>query len=271
MVTLRENSFNRLGEEAHEILKIPTKQPDVNLWSDSEPARQTVYFRPGSLWHWAQQGCQRPRVIPECAPVRDVLCDMKINFLRLYQPSYQREKWGGREKRILGIECLPTEAKLNPNLLNSRNLCSTFIISVAWIERMATGRGDTPTVTGENHEGFGLSRGKPDKVLFYLEISTAYPNSEAAWVPLLEDRRPYGPPFPRVCRTPSNALMKVPAWLVCKPNETQVLSVKPNKKKIKHHQTRQEWGHTLNVYMLSVSQSPEEGRSAHDSYHSNTN
>lgn len=87
------------------------------------------------------QGRQMPQVIPECAPVRDVLCDMKINFLRLYQPSYQKEKWGGREKRILGIECLPVEAKLNPNLLNSRNLCSIFIISVAWIERMATGQG----------------------------------------------------------------------------------------------------------------------------------
>lgn len=54
--------------------------------------------------------------------------------------SKRKEEKGGGGKRTLLIKCLPTEAKLNPNLLNSTNLCSIFIISVAVTDRTTIGR-----------------------------------------------------------------------------------------------------------------------------------
>ena len=60
--------------------------------------------------------------------------------------SQKKKGGGGEEKKILLIESLPTEAKLNPNLLNSTNLCSIFIISVAFIERMVIGQNGTRSV-----------------------------------------------------------------------------------------------------------------------------
>lgn len=91
----------------------------------------------------------------------------EMSFVTLKSISYaftncstKRKRGEEEEKRILLIECHPTEAKLNPNLLNSTNLCSIFIISVALIERMATGQDGTRSIfTVENYQVFDLSWG----------------------------------------------------------------------------------------------------------------
>lgn len=98
----------------------------------------------------------------------------EMSFVTLKSISYaftncstKRERGEEEKKRILLFECLPTEAKLNPNLLNSTNLCSIFIISVALIERMATGQDGTRSIfTVKNYKVFDLSwgtKGKPTR------------------------------------------------------------------------------------------------------------
>lgn len=73
-----------------------------------------------------------------------------MSFVTLKSISYaftncsteRKKEEGGGEKTLL-IKCLPTEAKLNPNLLNSTNLRSIFIISVAVTDRTTIGPNGT--------------------------------------------------------------------------------------------------------------------------------
>ena len=76
-----------------------------------------------------------------------------------------KEKGGKkRKKKIVLVKSLPTEAKLNPNLLNSTHLCSIFIISIALMEKMAAGQDGTWSVfTVESYEVFDLSQGTEGK------------------------------------------------------------------------------------------------------------
>lgn len=83
-VTLSEYSFHKLGEEVHEMLKIPTKQLDVNCdqiqsWHVEQYNLGTALSCTGHM-----QEKQMPWSISKYIPVRNVLCDTKINFLRLY-------------------------------------------------------------------------------------------------------------------------------------------------------------------------------------------
>lgn len=84
MVTLSENSFCKLEEEVHEMLKIPAEQLDVNC--DQIQSWQVKQFNLGTALSSAghMQEKQMPWIISKYIPVRNVLCDTKINFLRLY-------------------------------------------------------------------------------------------------------------------------------------------------------------------------------------------
>lgn len=85
----------------------------------------------------------------------------EMSFVTLKSISYaftncstKRKKGeGGGGKKTLLIKCLPTEAKLNPNLLNSTNLRSIFIISVAVTDRTTIGLNRTQcTYVVENYQ-----------------------------------------------------------------------------------------------------------------------
>ena len=84
MVTLSENSFRKLGEEVHEMLEIPTKPLDVNCDPIQRWHVQQFNLGPALSCTGHMQEKQMPWIISTYIPVRNVLCDTKIHFLRLY-------------------------------------------------------------------------------------------------------------------------------------------------------------------------------------------